>query len=238
VDDDTNSIVEYKWRLIPIDSRIAKPDRQLTEYIANYKKVVDQKYNAVLCKFSEKLTHPKREEETSLGNLFADAFAQVAECDVVFVGSGSIRSKEMGPLVTLQDFLSCFPYGDTLHKFTVPGFMVLKIFSHMMRPENRTGEGECYQVNRGIKAVYDDKTKRLLSLDVAGRPVEKDRFYTICMQGYHFNNSKAYLDLTQEELLESGKSKVVTTSVQESMEEYLRNNQNIASRVEGRLVYQ
>lgn len=46
-----------------------------------------------------------------------------------------------------------------------------------------------------------------------------------------------HLNITQEELLASGKSKVVTTSAQQVLEEFLRNNQNVSRKVEGRLVY-
>jgi hypothetical protein len=59
----------------------------------------------------------------------------------------------------------------------------------------------------------------------------------VCIQGYHFQNCKSYLDITQEELLENGKSKVVSTSAYEVLEEWLRDNQNIGKEIEGRLVY-
>lgn len=104
VDDDTNSIVNYKWQLIPIDDNIAEPDKDLEDYINSFKTEVDRKYNTIVTKFSEKLTHPKREEETALGDLIADAFAINAQTDVMLVGSGSIRVKEMGPIVTLKIF--------------------------------------------------------------------------------------------------------------------------------------
>jgi len=87
-----------------------------------------------------------------LGNLIADAFAETAETDIMLVGSGSIRVKELGPLVTLKDFLTCFPYDDVLTRFEIPGKSVKKIFAHIMRPENRQGEGECYQVNTKVRA--------------------------------------------------------------------------------------
>ncbi len=29
VDDDTNSIVEWKWQLIPVDENLAEPDEEL-----------------------------------------------------------------------------------------------------------------------------------------------------------------------------------------------------------------
>jgi len=238
VDDDTNSVVDYKWQLIPIDEHLAPPDRKLAEYIESFKKEVDRKYNTLICKLAETLTHPQREIETSLGNLIADGLAENAQCDVMLVGSGSIRVKDLGPLVTLKDFLACFPYDDTVTRYIITGSQLRKIFKHIMRLENRGREGECYQVNSKIKAVYNDKERKLELLTIDGQPVDSTKFYSIALQGYHFNNSAAYLDITQEELLASGKSKVVSTSAQQVLEEFLRNNQNISRKVEGRLVYQ
>jgi len=115
-----------------------------------------------------------------------------------------------------------------------PGTLHLwKIFEHIMRTENRNNEGECYQINEKVKAIYSDKEHKLVSLSVNGAAVDKTKFYTICMQGYHFNNCKDYLNITQEELLASGKSKVVTTSAQQVLEEWLSNNQNVGRKVEG-----
>jgi len=43
VDDDTNSIVDFKWKLIPIDSNLAEPDKDLQDYIDSFKDVIDRK---------------------------------------------------------------------------------------------------------------------------------------------------------------------------------------------------
>ncbi len=237
VDDDTNSIIDYKWELIPIDEDLAEPDHRLEEYINSFQEEVDRKYNTIICKFATILTHPAREVETSLGNLIADAFAEVAECDVMLVGSGSIRVKELGPLVTLRDLLTCFPFDDTLTRYTIEGSRLKRMFSHIMRTENRDSEGECYQVNDKVKAVYSDERHELVSISINGEELMDTEYHSICLQGYHFNNSEAYLNISQEELLESGKRKVVSTSAQEVLEEYLRNNQNINRKIEGRLTY-
>jgi 5'-nucleotidase len=106
-----------------------------------------------------------------------------------------------------------------------------------MRPDNRSGEGECYQVNRGVKAVYNDSLKQLQSLSINEEPVSDSGTYTICMQGYHYSNSAEYLNIAGEELTRIEKPRIVSTSAQEVLEEFLRNNQNIISKVEGRLVY-
>ena len=113
VDDDTNSIVDWKWRLIPIDEHLAEPDLRMAELIESFKSVVDRKYGVVITKFAQQLTHPLREQESTLGDLMADAVAEGTQSDVVLLGSGSLRVKEMGPAVTLMDFLGCFPYDDS-----------------------------------------------------------------------------------------------------------------------------
>ncbi len=235
VDDDTNSIVEYDWELVPIVEGLAEPDEHLQEYIDSYKQVVDDKYNSIICKFATELTHPKREQETALGNLFADALADWGEINVMLLGSGSVRLPALGPLVTLGNYISCFPYADSLTRFTVNGATLWRMFNHWMRAENRTGEGECYQVNAGVRAVYSESARRLEALWVGGQPVQEDQLYTVGLQGYHASNSKAYLDVTREELMAGGRTKVIATNVQDVVVEYLREHQNVRETVEGRL---
>ena len=237
VDDDTNSIIDYSWQLIPIDDNLVEPDEKLQKFVDSFKEEVDRKYNTIICKLARELTHPKREEETSLGNLVADAFSGVAESDVMLVGSGSIRSKKLGPVVTLKDLMSCFPFDDVLTRYTVSGEKLRKIFSHIMRTENRNSEGECYQINGKVKAVYDDGAHELVELTVDGVKVTDAASYTICLQGYHASNSDSYLNISNGELMKSGQSRVVSTSAKEVLEEYLRNNQNISRSLEGRMTY-
>jgi 5'-nucleotidase len=107
-----------------------------------------------------------------------------------------------------------------------------------MRPENRDGEGECYEVNAAVHAVYDDRKKILESLEVNGKPVDDSRNYTLGLTGYHADNCLKNLDLTPDELTHIGGTKVVATSVTGVLEEYLRAHPNLTSRIEGRLVFQ
>lgn len=136
-----------------------------------------------------------------------------------------------------MDLITCFPYDDALSRFSIPGSKLRQIFAHIMRTENRTSEGECYQVNGKVRAVYNDKTHQLESLKIDSQEVDNTKFYTICMQNYHFKQSAAYLNITNKELLESGQHKVVTTSARQVLEEWLRNHQNTSREVEGRMKY-
>jgi 5'-nucleotidase / UDP-sugar diphosphatase len=237
VDDDTNSIVDWKWQLIPIDEHIAEPDQRMADFIESFKSVVDRKYGVVVTKFAECLTHPRREEETSLGDLLADAIAETTQADVVLLGAGSVRVKELGPAVTLMDLLGCFPYDDSLNRYVVSGATLKKAFAHWMRAENRDGEGECYQVNASVRASYSESERRLLSLELKREPVHDEALYTVVLQGYHAKNVKAYLDLDAEDLAAHGPSHVAATSAQTVLKEWLSLHQNHTCKVEGRLCY-
>ena len=238
VDDDTNSIVEWKWQLLPVDNNLAEPDAEIEKLIATFQEEVDRKYNRLIGRLAHKLTHPNREEETELGNLIVDIVAQLDTLDVALIGSGSIRRTKLGPLVTLSDLKEVFPYDDVLYKLKVTGVQLTQIFAHIMRLENRIpGESCCFQVSKGIEAVYSDSHNQLESLSINGQPVQAEEHYTICVEEYHYKNSVHSLGVTSEELTKLDNPKVVSTSCQNILEEYFSHHQNLDSHIEGRLVY-
>ena len=106
-----------------------------------------------------------------------------------------------------------------------------------MRKDNRKGEGECYQVNFRVKAVYSDIEQKLISLKIDGEDIDPSKEYTIALQAYHAKNSENYMNISQEEL-HAIKTKVVSTSSFEVLEQFLKDNQNISRQVDGRLVFQ
>ncbi|MFN9317513.1 MAG: bifunctional metallophosphatase/5'-nucleotidase, partial [Microcystis sp.] len=229
VDDDTNSIVEWKWELIPINDQVASPDVDLQNFINTYKEQVDRKYNRIVSRLNRQLTHPVREQETELGNLIADIFLEIDTIDVVLVGSGSIRGKELGPVVTLEDLKKVYPYDGSLYKIKVTGAQLTKVFTHFLRPENRKpGESQCYQISKGVRVVYNNTKKAIESFSINEQPVEADRLYVICVQDYHYQNSLKSLNLTPEEI---ANAKVVTTSSQGVLEEYLSTHQLLDGQV-------
>jgi 5'-nucleotidase / UDP-sugar diphosphatase len=238
VDDDSNSVVEWTWKLIPVDDKLAEPDKDLQTFIDSYAEIVDRKYNAIVCRLGNKVTHPRREIETSMGDLFADIIAERAQVDVAFVASGSLRGTELGPVVTLGALRAVYPYIEPLHKCTVSGALLRHMFAQMMHPSNRTGEGECYQVNRGVKAVYNTERAELISLTLNGQPVQDDQRYTICLQEYHFRSAERIFRLPAGALDKVRRNSIVATSGRDVLEEYLSASQNLTVEVEGRLEYQ
>ena len=237
VDDDSNSVVDWQWQLVPITSEIAEPDEGLQEYIQSFLTDIPPERRDLLCKFAEKLVHPVRVEETPLGNLVADALADMTHADLVLIGSGAIRMKELGPRVTQSDFNACFPFEESLERLVLSGSQLKHIFAHTMRPENRTGQGECFQVNRGVCAVYNEVGRQLESLTLNGQPIDDGRTCSVCLSIFHKRNPQRFLDLSAEEISQFGEPITVSTSIRDMLQEYFRSNQNLSRRVEGRLMY-
>ena len=237
VDDETNSIVEWKWQLLPVDNNLAEPDVELQKFIQTFKDEVDRKYNRIISRLARQLVHPRREVETELGNLICDIFAEQGMIDVVFIGSGSIRGTELGPVITLADLKKVYPYDGALYKVIMTGAQLKKIFNYFMRAENRIpGESNYFQVNQGVKAIYSDAEKQLESLTINGKPVEDDAKYSLGLQEYHYKNCTVSVNMTPEELTQNGDLKVITTSTQNVLEEYLVAHQLLDRQVEGRLI--
>ncbi len=235
VDDETNQIVDWKWELVPINSDNCQPDRDLENFIATYKEAVDRKYNRIIGRLNRKLSHPVREQETELGNLFADVFASLDKLDVVFVGSGSIRGTSFGPVITLGDLKEIFSFDGPLYKYTVSGAKLLSIFNYILHDNNRVpGESNFLQVNRGVQAIFDTSTQQLASLTLQGQDIDPAKEYNILLQDYTCMNAQACLGLSEAEL---GESKVLTTSSQNVLEEYITSHQHIDSHLENRLVF-
>ena len=121
VNTDTNSIESYKWQCIPINDKYCPVDEQIENLIRKYKSVTDQKYTRVITRFSCPLTHPQRNTETALGNLFADIFKNSLGIDIMLLGSGSIWGEKLGLIVEYGGLAEIFPYDDGVYMLRVDG---------------------------------------------------------------------------------------------------------------------
>lgn len=158
---------------------MAEPDHDLEKFINSFKEEIDRKYNTLICKFATQLTHPQRKVETTLDNLIADAFAESSQTDVMLVSSGSIRIPSLGPLVTLKDFLACFPYDDSLTRFKLKGKKFIesakKIKQEIMKKKNHISNITFEQQStKVIINLSDDSTLTTQSLNPKTKPLSYD----------------------------------------------------------------
>ena len=220
VDTDTNSIDSYEWKLIPIDDDYCPRDLQLEEIINKYKEYTDSKYGRILTRFADKYTHPCRYQETQLGNLFTDAFKEVLGVDLMFLGSGSIRGQELGPIVQYQDLMTIFPYNDEVYRVDINGEQLRRMIKHVLRDGAFRGETEFYQYSRGLRIEYDVAKNELISLSFEGKEVCDEDTFTLGLQSLHLSNIEKFFNVTEAEVSVRREPKVLTTSCTDVLEEY------------------
>ncbi len=234
-DREKKELVDLRWHCVPINEKTAPKDEVMEELLDSYRTETDKKYKRVVCHWARKLTHPGREQETEMGNLYADAIQTDSSFDIMMVGSGSIRKKELGPVLEYQDMVENTPFDDAIWMFEVTGAQFRRIVKHLLRDDAWKGETEFYQFSRGVRILYNRTTKELLELKFHGEDVTDDMRLKLALQNYHFKNFDDFMGVPLEEVRQNMRPRVVATSFNNIMEEYFATHDNLDAHVEGRI---
>jgi len=128
-----------------------------------------------------------RSQETNLGDFIADVMRTHAETDVAFVNGGGIRGDRIvppGPL-TRRDLTALTPFGNVVMTLELSGRTLREVLEQSLEHQARQGGG-FLQVS-GLRATFDPSRpagQRIVTLQVAGAPVDPDRGYTAAVVDY------------------------------------------------------
>ena len=237
IDTDTNSIDSYTWQPVPINADNCPRDPDIERVIEAYQSQTDEKYGQILTKFVRPLTHPARNQETELGDLYADILKDQLGLDIFLMASGSIRTEQLGPVVTKGDFSINFPYDDSAHALWWTGAQLKHGIMRMLRDEALAGaHTEFYQLSRGLEVEYDQKTHSFIKFNFEGEPVADDRVFTVGLQQFHYKNIEDSFDLTLEQVRENHMDRIVASSCIQVIEETLINSTHQNAKGTGRLI--
>ncbi len=186
VDTRGGGIADWRWQLVPLTEEICRPDKKLDE-IAD--KVVFERKSGqddlVICRFDKVYTQESRLYESDLGNIVADAFADIYEPDVVMIQSGSLRVKECGPVLTERDFNKFYPFDNQFLIVSLTGRELREGFDYLfsLKPDGSI-MGGTFQFSRGFFLRVDatdcwEKGAKVVDLRIGGRPLKDDRVYRV-----------------------------------------------------------
>ena len=236
IDTLNNCIDSYRWTPVPINEDTCPRDERMEEFIGSIKAQTDLKYAKVVANFDYELEHPDRWMQTELGGVFADAMKDSLAVDLFFMGSGSVRKKHMGPIVTLQDFTECYPYDGKSYGVKLTGAQLKKALLHIYRDAAWLGNHtEFYQLSKGMHVIYSKSRHELLKCELNGDEVRDDLIYNVGIQEFHYNNLPEFFNLSYEEVKANGEPMILTTSDVQTLLEYFKNNKHLGFDVEGRL---
>ncbi len=234
-DNDRHELSGYTWECVPINAGTAEADPIMEQTLEAYRSTTDKKYKRVVTHLARKLTHPRREQETELGNLYADMLQDESSYDIMLFGSGAIRKTEFGPIVEYRDMVENTPFDGPVHMLKVTGEQFRRIVCHLMRDEAWEGKTEFYQFSRGVRIVWRKSTHTLEELSFNGEPVRDGDELLIALQDYHYKNFDDFLGVPLEEVKQNMKPRMVITSINNIVEEYFATHPGLDARVEGRI---
>lgn len=237
IDLDKHQMTGYNWQIVDINEDTAEADTVLVEVLETYKNQTDHKYQRIITTFRRKLTHPNRYEETELGNLVADLLQVDSSFDIMLFASGSIRLKEMGPVVTYEDLKNCLPFNAPVYMLEVNGRQLRQMMKYMLRDEALRPDShtEFYQVSKGFRMVYDYLTKEFREFMLNGQEITDDLDIKIALQEYHLNNFREFFGLDSKEVYANKKPRMVITDDFSIFEELMAVSPQMDAQVEGRI---
>ena len=234
-DQASKKIEDLRWKCVPINEDTAPVDTIMEELIDSYRTETDRKYKRVVTRWARKLTHPCREQETEMGNLYADVLADGSSFEIMLFGSGSIRKTELGPVIEYQDMIENTPFEDVIYMIEVRGAQWRRMVQYLRRDEAWLGETEFYQFSKGVKIVYRKSTHTIEELSFKGTPVTDDMHLKLGLQAYHFKNFDKFFGVPLEEVKRNMKPRVCASSQNNIIEEYFCTNDGLDAQVEGRI---
>jgi 2',3'-cyclic-nucleotide 2'-phosphodiesterase (5'-nucleotidase family) len=175
-----------KFRVI--DTADVTPDPAVAAAVAKFNDDFSRETEVVIAKTTVELDSRNaiiRTREAAIGNLFADAMRVSMKAEAAVINGGGIRSGKVyapGSEIRLKDVLAELPFNNRVVVVEITGADLLLAMENGLA-QVPVPAGRFPQVS-GIKVVFDPKLpirKRVISLEVAGKPVEPNRIYRVAI---------------------------------------------------------
>ncbi len=177
-----------------------------------------------------------RGEESTMGNLIADAMRAMTGADIAIMNGGGIRADrtyDAGSKITRRDILTELPFGNVTQLTELPGSQVLAALENGVSQVEK-GSGRFPQVS-GMTFVYDPSAeagKRVSEVMVAGAPLEAAKVYKVAVNDYILGGGDGYAALGGGRLItDTGAGALVANDVMA----YVERQGMVKPGVEGRI---
>ncbi len=237
IDTKNNNIKDFCWKAVPITDKNCPRDKKIEKILHWYKDKTDAKYGRILSKMKRDLTHPERERETEVWNLFADILKDSLWLDIMCLWSGSMRNDKLESIVTLWELKEMYPYWGKIYALKISWKELRNMIKFAFSFRFNWKWEESFQWSKWINIVYNKKKDEMKRMLLNWRKIDKDKIYTLWLQKFQFDNAKQNLWINPEKLSSGKKPRVVCTNDFDILEEYFTSNQNIDSKIEGRIVF-
>lgn len=167
IDKTTGKILSHEGRLIPVDTNKLKPHPVVAKKLAAYRSRFPELYT--LIGMTEGRMNRRYNEESDVGNLFADILRETTAAQIGLINSGALRRDLPLGQMRRVDLLDAFPFTDHVVKLTLTGKQLRVVLEQSL-----TLERGIMQVS-GLTVEYDlrkPEGHRVLSVNVGTQPME------------------------------------------------------------------
>ncbi len=198
LDLETNKIISHQGGLLDVVSNHYTPHPIMKAKIEHYRQQFPE-LQEVVCTSAARLVR-RYNEESDIGNLFADVLREATGTELSFFNSGGIRADLPKGEVTVANMLDAYPFEDKIWKLKMTGKQIKAILEQALTLERGIIQSS------GLRGTYDltqPKGQRLMELSVQGVPVSDNQVFTVSTTGVIAEGGDLYTTFTESEVLDS-----------------------------------
>jgi 5'-nucleotidase/UDP-sugar diphosphatase len=221
---DTATVTPDPETVAMADALRAKMDQTLDVEIGTLEAPLDSRRNVV------------RAEESTMGNLIADAMRAATGADIAIMNGGGIRGDttyDAGRKLTRRDILTELPFGNVTVVTELPGSQVLLALENGVSQVEK-GAGRFAQVS-GLSYAFDASAEpgaRVSEVMVGGAALEADKLYKVAVNDYILGGGDGYAALGGGRLVTDGPT---GSLVANDVMAYVEKLGSVKMAVEGRI---
>ena len=183
-DTDRGEIVSHEGRLIPVVSNELEPHPVIAEKLAHYRAQFPELREMVF--FAQERLSRSYNEESDLGNLYADILRDEMDAQIAFINAGALRKDLPQGNVPLADLMDSFPFQDEVVILEMTGAQIIDVLEQSLTFE------------RGMLQLSGPKVR------YHKRKSTGSRVYTVEMGKYSLRMAQTYKVATIEILAQGG----------------------------------
>ncbi|MFC0525284.1 cell wall-binding repeat-containing protein [Pontibacillus salicampi] len=251
--DDKGVLTDWNEQLVEVDAEDENGEKVYAED-ADVKKLVEELQAPLEEMKKEKVGETSvaldgvrenvRQGETNLGNLITDSMLAKAKdkepaTSIAFTNGGGIRASVDSGEITLGEVLTVMPFGNTLVTLDLTGEELMMALENGVSDLENMG-GRFLQVS-GMKYSFDrseEPNSRILNAMVKTEngyeKIEKKKTYKVATNAFIANGGDGYEVLNKA--TEDGRITELFFADYEVFNEYLKENDTVAPKEEGRIV--
>jgi 5'-nucleotidase / UDP-sugar diphosphatase len=224
-----------------IDTATVQPDPETQKIVDQFAAELNKDLDVVVGKTETPIDSRRdivRSQESTMGNLIADAMKKAVGADVALANGGGIRGNKQydaGAVITRRDVLTELPFGNKTVLVEVTGKQIWDALENGFS-QLEDGAGRFPQV-AGLTIVAD-KTKpagsRVVSVNVSDKPLDLATTYKLATNDYMLGGGDGYTALTGGKVIIDGNNGKLLAN---DLMVFIKEAGSVSPKVEGRIIF-